>query len=162
MSDTITSIPIEITEDPIEMEITEPCSLNQLAAEALVTAGAFVAVADQRVSLAERDEVIGFIRDRSLAPHIADDRLYAMFDELVERLMEPDFVNVVIDTLRPVSDLPLSSHLVELSKRVAAADEDVHPHEQQAIRLLRQLTLALPRAKPVGPSAVRATSMAYA
>ena len=136
----------------IEIEITEPSSLNEQAAVALVIVGALVAVADRRVSPVERDEVIRFIRDRKLAPHIPDERLYAIFDELAERLEEPDFANVVIDTLRPVSNLPLSSHLMELSERVAAADEDVHPHEVQAIKLLRLLTLVLPRAKPVVPS----------
>jgi tellurite resistance protein len=142
--------------NPIEIEITEPSSLNEQAAVALVIVGALVAVADRQVSPVERDEVVRFIRDRKLAPHIPDDRLYAMFDELAERLEEPDFANVVIDHLRPVSDLPLSSHLIELSERVAAADEDVHPHEVQAIKLLRLLTLVLPRAKQVAPRAVRA------
>ncbi|MDA9511324.1 Tellurite resistance protein TerB [Bradyrhizobium sp. CCBAU 11386] len=139
--------------NPIELEIAEPSSLNEQAAAALIIAGALVAVADRRVSPVERDEVIRFIRDRGLAPHIGDDRLFAMFDELAERLEEPDFANVVIDTLRPVSNMPLSSHLMELSERVAAADEDVHPHEAQAIKLLRLLTLVLPRAKQVGPGA---------
>ena len=142
--------------NPVEIEITEPSSLNEQAAVALVIVGALVAVADRRVSPVERDEVVRFIRDRNLAPHVTDDRLFAMFDELAERLEEPDFANVVIDTLRPVSNLPLSSHLIELSERVAAADEDVHPHEVQAIKLLRLLTLVLPRAKPVGPAAVSA------
>ncbi|AWO90710.1 MULTISPECIES: TerB family tellurite resistance protein [Bradyrhizobium] len=139
--------------NPIELEIAEPSSLNEQAAAALIIAGALVAVADRRVSPVERDEVIRFIRDRGLAPHIGDDRLFAMFDELAERLEEPDFTNVVIDTLRPVSNMSLSSHLMELSERVAAADEDVHPHEVQAIKLLRLLTLVLPRAKQVGPGA---------
>lgn len=143
------------TSNPIEIEITEPSSLNEQAAVALIIAGALVAVADRRVSPAERDEVIRFIRDRDLAPHMSDERLFAIFDELAERLEEPDFANVVIDTLRPVSNMPLSSHLMELSERVAAADEDVHPHEVQAIKLLRLLTLVLPRAKPVTPNAVR-------
>ncbi|OKO86418.1 Tellurite resistance protein TerB [Bradyrhizobium sp. NAS80.1] len=144
--------------NPIDLEITEPFSLNEQAAVALVIAGALVAVADRRVSPVERDEVIRFIRDRGWAPHIGDNRLFAMFDELAERLEEPDFANVVIDTLRPVSDLPLSAHLIELSERVAAADEDIHPHEVQAIKLLRLLTLVLPRAKQVGPSATSAAS----
>ena len=138
-----------IYSNSIESEITEPSRFNEQAAAALVISGALVAVADRRVSPVERDEVIRFIRERGLAPHISDGRLSSMFDELAERLEEPDFANVVIDTLRPVSDLPLSSHLIELSERVAAADEDVHPHEVQAIKLLRLLTLVLPRAKPV-------------
>ena len=149
MSDSVTS-------NPTEIEITAPSLLNEQAAVALIIAGALVAVADRRVSPVERDEVIRFIRDRGLAPHMSDDRLFAIFDELAERLEEPDFANVVIDNLRPVSDLPLSSHLMELSERVAAADEDVHPHEVQAIKLLRLLTLVLPRAKPVAQSAARA------
>ncbi|MDA9412438.1 MULTISPECIES: TerB family tellurite resistance protein [unclassified Bradyrhizobium] len=140
----------------IEAEITEPSRFNEQAAVALVISGALVAVADRRVSPVERDEVIRFIRERGLAPHISDDRLSSMFDELAARLEEPDFANVVIDTLRPVSDLPLSSHLIELSERVAAADEDVHPHEVQAIKLLRLLTLVLPRAKPVGAASTAA------
>jgi len=143
------TMPDANTSNPIELEITEPSSLNEQAAVALVIAGALVAVADRQVSPVERDEVIRFIRDRNLAPHIADERLLAMFDELAERLDQPDFANVVIDTLRPVSNLSLSSHLLELSERVAAADEDVHPHEVQAIKLLRLLTQTLPRAKPV-------------
>ncbi|MDA9430675.1 tellurite resistance TerB family protein [Bradyrhizobium sp. CCBAU 51627] len=148
------------TSTPTEIEITEPRSFNEQAAAALVISGALVAVADRRVSPVERDEVIRFIRERELAPHIGDDRLFEMFDELAERLEEPDFANVVIDTLRPVSDLPLSSHLIELSERVAAADEDVHPHEVQAIKLLRLLTLVLPRAKPVGPVVMNSTAKA--
>lgn len=144
------------TSTPIEPEITEPRSFDEQAAAALVIVGALVAVADRRVSPVERDEVIRFIRERKLAPHLGEDRLFAMFDELAERLEEPDFANVVIDTLRPISDLPLSSHLIELSERVAAADEDVHPHELQAIKLLRLLTQVLPRARPVGPAAVGA------
>ena len=141
--------------NPLEIEIAEPSTLNEQAAAALVIAGALVAVADRQVSPVERDEVIRFIRDRGLAPHLDDERLFAMFDALAERLEEPDFANVVIDTLRPVSDMPLSAHLMELSERVAAADEDVHPHEVQAIKLLRLLTLALPRAKPVTPRTER-------
>jgi len=136
--------------NPIELEITEPHSFDEQAAVALVIAGALVAVADRRVSPVERDEVIRFIRERGLAPHITDERLFAMFDELAERLEEPDFANVVIDTLRPVADLPLSSHLIELSERVAAADEDVHPHEVQAIKLLRLLTLFQSRSSWAG------------
>ena len=95
--------------------------------------------------------ILEAITDRTLLP---GQRIRQ--NELAERLEEPDFANVVIETLRPVSDLPLSSHLIELSERVAAADEDVHPHEVQAIKLLRLLTLVLPRSKPVPPAAARA------
>jgi tellurite resistance protein TerB len=140
---------------PIQGEITEPSSLHEQTAAALVIAGALVAVADRRVTAVEREEVTRFIHERGLAPHLSEARLAAMFDELAERLEQPDFANVVIDTLRPVSDLPLAVHLIDISERVAAADEDVHPHEVQAIKLLRLLTLVLPRSKPVAPVAAR-------
>ena len=48
---------------PFEIEITEPSSLNEQAAVALVIVGALVAVADRQVSQVERDEV-----DESPAP----------------------------------------------------------------------------------------------
>lgn len=146
--------------ESIQGEITAPSVLHEQAAAALVIAGALVAVADRRVAAVEREEVVRFIRDRALAPHIPELRLAEMFDELAERLEQPDFANVVIETLRPVSDLPLAAHLVEISERVAAADEDVHPHEVQAIKLLRLLTLVLPRAKPVAQVAPRAATIA--
>lgn len=44
--------------NPIEIEITEPSSLNEQAAVALVIVGALVAVADRQVSPVERDEVV--------------------------------------------------------------------------------------------------------
>jgi tellurite resistance protein len=137
--------------DRIPDEIREPSSLQEQAAAVLVIAGALVAVADRHATAVERDEVIRFIRDRGLAPHIAEPRLAEMFDELAERLEQPDFANVVIDALRPVSDPSLSSHLIDISERVAAADHDVNPHEVQAIKLLRLLALVLPGAKPVKP-----------
>lgn len=140
---------------PVSVEITEPSSLQEQTAAALVIAGALVAVADRRVAAVEREEVIRFIRDRALAPHVSDTRLARLFDELAVRLEQPDFANVVIDTLRPIADLSLSSHLIDLSERVAVADEDVHPHEVQAIKLLRLLTLVLPRSKPVPSRGVR-------
>src|SRR3954453_3052255 len=124
------------TSNPIEIELTEPSSLNEQAAVALVIAGPLVAVADRRVSPVERDEVIRFIRDRGLAPHVGDERLFAMFDELADRLEEPDFANVVIDTLRPVAALPLSAHLMELSERVAAAEADVQPPPVWALKVV--------------------------
>ena len=158
----MSDVELQSIPESIEGELTEPSRLHEQAAAALVIAGALVAGADRRLAAVEREEVVRFIRDRALAPHIPEARLASMFDELAERLEQPDFANVVIDTLRPVSDLPLASHLLEISERVAAADEDVHPHEVQAIKLLRLLTLVLPRAKQVAPVAGGAAASAGA
>ena len=134
---------------PIWGEIIEPSNVHERAATALVTVGAMVAVADRHVSTVERDEVIRFISQLGLAAHLSEPRLAAMFDERARRLDQPDFANVVIDALRPVSDLSLSSDLLAMSERVAVADETLHPHEVLAIKLLRLLTSGLRRAKPV-------------
>ena len=134
---------------PIRGEIIEPSNVHERAATALVTVGAMVAVADRHVSTVERDEVIRFISQLGLAAHLSEPRLAAMFDERVKRLEQRDFAVAVIDALRPVSELSLSSELLAISERVAVADETLHPHEVLAIKLLRLLTPGLPRTKPV-------------
>jgi len=137
---------------PIQGEIIEPSNVHERAAAALVTVGAMVAVADRHVSAAERDEVVRFISGLGLGAHLSEPRLAAMFDERATRLEQRDFANVVVEALRPVSDLSLSSDLLAISERVAVADETLHPHEVLAIKLLRLLTRGLPQATPTEPA----------
>lgn len=134
---------------PIQGEIDEPSNFHERAAAALVTAGAMVAVADRHASAVERDEVVRFISGLGLAAHLTEPRLAAMFDECVRRLEQPDRSKFVIDALLPASHLSLSSDLLAISERVAAADGNLHPREVQSIKFFRLLTLALPRGKPV-------------
>ena len=134
---------------PNQGEIIELSNVHERAAAALVTVGAMVAVADRRVLAVERDEVVHFISDLGLAVQLTESRLAAMFDERVKRLQQRDFAVAIIDALRPVSELSLSSELLAISERVAVADETLHPHEVLAIKLLRLLTPGLPWTKPV-------------
>jgi len=118
-----------------------------MAAAALVTAGALVAVADRHVDMIEREEVVRYINDRRLVPTIAESRIASLFDERARRLEQADFVNVVIQALRPVPELSLSSDVIEIAERVAKADRHVHSYELQAIKLIRLITMSLPKSK---------------
>jgi len=144
---------------PIHGEVVDSSTRDERAAAALVTAGAFVSSADRHVAPVEHEEVVRYIIHRQLAPTLAQARLARMFDERRRRLEEPDFANVVIDMLRPIAGSSLASDVIEISRRVAAADGNMHPYEEQAITLLRLITSSLPMSKPAKP-ARRASSPA--
>jgi tellurite resistance protein TerB len=118
------------------------------AVNALVTAGAFVALADGRVRTVERDEVVHYIHRRRSATrqHIA-----YLFDARVRQLQEADFANVVLEALRPVPTMSLTSDVTRIAERVAAADRHVHPDEAKVIRLIRLITMSYPEPKIIEP-----------
>jgi tellurite resistance protein TerB len=118
---------------------------DRQAAAALVTAGALVAIADRHADTIEREEVVRYINDRQLVPAIPGPGIARLFDERAHRLGQPDFANVAIEALRPASELHLSSEIVELAERVAAADRHVHSYEWQAVRLIRLITMSVPK-----------------
>jgi tellurite resistance protein TerB len=128
-------------------EIIDASESDQLAATALVTAGALVAVADRHVDAIEREAVIRYIIDRRLVPTIAEPRIAKLFNERARRLEQPDFANVAIEALRPASALSLSADVIEIAERVAAADRHMHSHELQAIKLIRLITMSVPKSK---------------
>ena len=119
---------------------------------ALVTAGALVAIADRHADAIERDEVVRYINDRLPVSSIAESDIARLFDQRARRLEQADFASVVIEALRPVPELSLSSEAVEIAERVASADRYVHCYELQAIKLIRLITLSLPKLKVVRPS----------
>src|SRR5689334_3720096 len=125
---------------------------DQQAMNALVTAGAFVAVADGRVAASERDEVMDYICDQRLATTVSRQQIADLFDERVQRVRERDFADIVVEALRPVITLSLSSNVIGIAERVANADERVHPEERRVIRLLRLIMATLPEPKVVGSS----------
>ena len=116
---------------------------------ALVTAGAFVALADGRVQTVERDEVVHYIHQRRFAP--TRQHITYLFDERARQLQEADFANVVLEALRPVPSMSLTSDVTRIAERVAAADGHMHPDEAQVIRLIRLLTTSFPEPKLIEP-----------
>jgi len=119
------------------------------AVNALVTAGAFVALADGRVQTVERDEVVHYIHRRRFAA--TREHITHLFDERARQLQEADFANVVLEALRPVSSMSLTSDVTRIAERVAAADRHVHPDEAKVIRLIRLITMSFPESKVIEP-----------
>ena len=132
-------------------EIQDPRHCQQEAIDALLTAGACVAVADGRITISERDEAVSFIERSRVAPSVTPDEIVELFDQRTRRLEQGDFADFIVAGLRPVAGLPVSFDLIRMAERVAMADEQLHPREIQAIRLLHLITTGLPRPKVVSP-----------
>jgi tellurite resistance protein TerB len=132
-------------------EIHDPATSEHDPIYALLMAGAFVAVADCRVDSAEREEAIHYI-DRSIRPKMAKARIAELFDQCAQLLQDRDFADAVLEALRPVPALSLTSAVIEIAERVAAADVRVHSSEAQAIRLIRLITVALPEPQVINSS----------
>jgi tellurite resistance protein len=114
---------------------------DEQALNALVTVGGFVAVADGRVEAVERDETVRYIDRRRVAPTISQQHIAAMFDERARRLQDRNFVDLIVENLRPVGGQSLNSDVIRIAELVAAADGYVHPSELRMIRLIRLLTM---------------------
>jgi tellurite resistance protein len=102
--------------------------------QALVTAGALVALADGHLENVERDEVVGFVHRQAFAPTISHSGIAKAFDNRVRELEERYDPNLIIEALRPIADLSLTSVVLCTAERVAAADRTIHPGEEQAIK----------------------------
>ena len=117
--------------DPgISGEIHPPFDCDQRTINALVTVGAFVALADGCIAAIERDAVIGYIIQRRLAPSISWHRIIECFDERSRRLQDRDYWELLLEALRPVAGLSLAPDLVRIAERVAAADGRIHASEK--------------------------------
>ena len=112
--------------------------------QALVTAGALVALADGHLEDVERDELVGFIHRQDFAPTISQRGIAKAFDNRVRENYNP---NVVIEALRPLGGLSLTSVAIRTAERVAAADRKIHPSEEKAISLIRLIMMSLPANK---------------
>ena len=116
---------------------------------ALVTAGALVALADGRVDDAERDELVDFIDVREFAPTFSPRDVAKAFNDSVRQLDDRYSPNLIIEALRPLAGLSLTSIVICTAQRVAAADRKIHPGELRAIKLIRLIMMSLPAKKPL-------------
>ena len=119
--------------------------------QALVTAGALVALADGRLERVERDELTSFIARQDFVAGASSADIAAAFDDRVRDLSERYHPNTIVDALRPLAGRSLTSIIVRTAERVAAADREFHPREQQAIKLIRLIMMTL----PANPSPMR-------
>src|SRR5262249_27716510 len=104
--------------------------------QALVTAGALVALADGEMEPVERHELVNFIHGQGFVPTISQDRIAEAFDNRVRQIGDRDSANVTAEALRPLAGLSLASVVVRTAERVAAADHKIHPSELQALKLI--------------------------
>ena len=112
--------------------------------QALVTAGALVALADGELDTVERAELVNFVDRQGFAPTASPDEIAAAFDSRVRELDTPSSINVIVDTLRPLAGRSLASVVMRTAERVAAADRKIHPGELQALKLIRRVMMDLP------------------
>lgn len=86
--------------------------------QALATAGALVALADGHLEDVERDELVGFIHRQDFPPTISQRGIAKAFDNRVRELQENYNPNVVIEALRPLAGLSLTSVVIRTAERV--------------------------------------------
>ena len=139
-------MPIRYIRPSISGELRDPFDCDEQTVKALVTVGAFVALADGRVEAIERDEAVRYIDRRRLAPTISQERIAEFFDDRARRLRDRDFADVIVEALRPAAALSLTFDAVRIAEVVAAADQHVDPNEAQMIRLI-QLMMTSPEPK---------------
>jgi tellurite resistance protein len=148
-------MPIHFIRPNIHGELRDPFDCDEQVMKALVTVGAFVALADGQVDAVERDEAVHYIDRQRLAPTISRQRIGDFFDARARLLQGRDFADLIVEALRPVAALSLSCHVIRIAELVAAADRHVDPSEAHVIRLIRLITLTSPE-----PKAVEASSSA--
>ena len=112
--------------------------------QGLVTAGALVALADGEVKTVERAELVNFVDRQGFVATIPQADIAEAFDSRVRELEGRYCANVIMETLRPLTGQSLASVVVRTAQRVAAADQEIHPRELQALRLLRRIMINLP------------------
>jgi tellurite resistance protein len=105
--------------------------------QALVTAGAFVALADGRVKDVERDELLSYVEAQDLVPSIGQQEIVDAFDNRLREIEDRGSANVIVDAFRPVVGRSPPLFFVRVAERVAAADGYLHPKELQSIELVR-------------------------
>jgi len=112
--------------------------------QALVTAGALVAMADGQVQTIERDELINYVDRQGFVPTVSRQDIAEAFDNRVRQLEERDSTSVIVEAFRPLAGLSLSSVVIRAAERVAAVDRYLHPNELRTIKLIRLIMSTLP------------------
>jgi tellurite resistance protein TerB len=110
--------------------------------QVLVTAGAFVALADGRVETVERDELVNFIDRQRFVPSISRHEIAEAFDNRVRQLEGRDSAGTIVETLRPLAGSSLASVVIRIATQVAAADRYIDPGELRVLKLIRLVLTA--------------------
>jgi tellurite resistance protein len=136
----------------ISGELRDPFDCDEQVVKALVTVGAFVALADGRLDAIERDEAVNYVERQHLAPTLSRQRISEFFDACAQHLEGRDFADLIAEALRPVAALSLTFDVVRIAELVAAADRHIDPNEAQMIRLIRLMVMTSPEPKTINSS----------
>src|ERR1700751_1645253 len=79
--------------------------LDEEKIQALVTAGAFMALADGHVKHVERDELLNFVEQQGFATKAARRDIREVFDSRLRQLENGHTLCTIIDALRPLAGL---------------------------------------------------------
>lgn len=112
--------------------------------QALVAAGALVALADGQLQAVERDELVNFIDRQGFAPSASRRDIANAFDRRAGELAKQISANAVVEAFRPLAGRSLASVVVRTAERVAAADKKIHAGELRALKLIRLVMMTLP------------------
>jgi|HubBroStandDraft_6_1064221.scaffolds.fasta_scaffold01519_9 tellurite resistance protein len=105
--------------------------------QALVTAGALVALSDGQLKVVEREELLNFVEQQGFVSTISRHEIAEAFDNCARQLEGQNSANVIVDALRPLAGLSLASVVVRVADRVAVADGIIQPGELRALKLIR-------------------------
>src|SRR5215469_3588125 len=105
-------------------ELRDPFDCDEQVVKALVTVGAFVALADGVVDAIERDEAVSYIDRHQLAPTISRRRIADFFDAQARHLEGRDFGDLIVEALRPVAALSLAAQVIRLIRLIVATSPE--------------------------------------
>ena len=105
--------------------------------QALVTAGALVALSGDQLKAVEREELLNFIEQQGFVSTISRNEIAEAFDSCTRQLEGQNSASVIVDALRPLAGLSLASVVVRVADRVAVADGMIQPGELRALKLIR-------------------------
>jgi tellurite resistance protein len=114
---------------------------------ALVTAGAFIALADGRADSLERAALADFM-EKSLLFTVSRDDIVQAFDRCVRQLEVRNDPLVILESFQVLAGRSMASVVVRLSEQVAGADRKIHPGELDALELVRLMLMKLAHRVP--------------
>jgi tellurite resistance protein TerB len=135
-------IPSSTAVAELESDYCDQCTREVI--EALLTAGALVALADGRVWAVEREEAVNYIDQQVCFPAVPRSKIAESFDRQTRRLLHRDSPDVIMKALRPLAGSSSASLVLGIGERVAAADRHIHRNELSTLKLLRLISIAPP------------------
>ena len=111
--------------------------------QALVAAGALVALSDGLLDDVERDVLVNFVDRQGFVPTVAYREIAEAFDISVWQIRRGG-ASPVVEALRPLAGLSLASIVVRTAGQVAAADRKIHPGELRTLKMIRLLMMTFP------------------